>query len=108
MKLVTGPRQSGKTRAILKWIRKHGSATIVVARQMDVQIVKARVKESLLMTDISVITFREYCRGVLSGKRYGNVYIDDIDVCIDALNGNMDTVTATVAMESIQPVCEVE
>lgn len=108
MEIFQAPRQCGKTTLLLKKAMKHGAATIVVPTHVLVQQVKAEIKKRPCITDLKVITFKEFCGSVSRGIKLPNVYIDDLEDCLCAFTSasNSNIVAATISMANTRMVCE--
>ena len=119
IKLVKGPRQSGRTTLLIKKAATHGHATIVVPTQTMAQQIKFMIDEMIKADEISnvpikVVSIREFIdkrRGLSENERERDrhVYFDDVEMCLAFLCNSTDTVhLGTIDSDRIEDIRDFE
>ena len=119
IKLVKGPRQSGRTTLLIKKAATHGHATIVVPTQTAAQHIKFMINEMIKADEISnvpikVVSIREFInndkrRGLSENERDRHVYFDDVEMCLAFLCNSTDTVhLGTIDSDRIEDIRDFE
>lgn len=119
IKLVKGPRQSGRTTLLIKKAATHGHATIVVPTQTMAQQIKFMINEMIKADEISnvpikVVSIREFIdkrRGLNENERNRDrhVYFDDVEMCLAFLCNSTDTVhLGTIDSDRIEDIRDFE
>ena len=119
IKLVKGPRQSGRTTLLIKKAATHGHATIVVPTQTMAQQIKFMINEMIKADEISnvpikVVSIREFInndkrRGLSENERDRHVYFDDVEMCLAFLCNSTDTVhLGTIDSDRIEDIRDFE
>lgn len=119
IKLVKGPRQSGRTTLLIKKAATHGHATIVVPTQAAAQHIKFMINEMIKADEISnvpikVVSIREFInndkrRGLSENERDRHVYFDDVEMCLAFLCNSTDTVhLGTIDSDRIEDIRDFE
>ena len=119
IKLVKGPRQSGRTTLLIKKAATHGHATIVVPTQTMAQQIKFMINEMIKADEISnvpikVVSIHEFIdkrRGLNENEcnRDRHVYFDDVEMCLAFLCNSTDTVhLGTIDSDRIEDIRDFE
>lgn len=119
VKLVKGPRRSGRTTLLIKKAATHGHATIVVPTQTMAQQIKFMINEMIKADEISnvpikVVSIREFIdnnkrRGLNERDRDRHVYFDDVEMCLAFLCNSTDTVhLGTIDGDRIEDIKDFE
>ena len=119
IKLVKGPRQSGRTTLLIKKAATHGHATIVVPTQTMAQQIKFMINTMIKADEISnvpikVVSIREFInndkrRGLSENERDRHVYFDDVEMCLAFLCNSTDTVhLGTIDSDRIEDIRDFE
>ena len=121
IKLVKGPRQSGRTTLLIKKAATHGHATIVVPTQTMAQQIKFMINEMIKADEMSnvpikVVSIREFIdnnkrRGLSENERDRDrhVYFDDVEMCLAFLCNSTDTVhLGTIDSDRIEDIKDFE
>ncbi len=91
MRLHIGPRQSGKTTALLEWLRAGPDRYVVVHSQFEAYRLSQLVIEYPDLFDKIITVDELISKRILRGKRNAEIAIDNLDLVLPQLIGSFST-----------------
>ncbi len=82
MEIIYKPRRNGKTMDIITSAFENQPSVIVVSNEGSKRLVRKRIERAYKDSDIEVVLFKDL-PSYLIGRRDRNIYIDDLNLCLD-------------------------